>query len=96
MGTTKVFTATDIDRAGTLPRIWVNDKAVDLVNRPLWFHLRGLAETATGYGARLRTSHMIRWQGRRKGIVLRRVYCTIWGNAGSCWVVLDGEKVWID
>jgi len=47
-----------------------------------------LQETASGYGAKLTTRRKIRYSGR-----LYRVYCTIYGNAGSCWICCKGEKI---
>ena len=46
--------------------------------------------TASGYGAKIPTSQMIKVENR-----WRRVYCTIYSNAGSCWITVDGEKLFI-
>jgi hypothetical protein len=58
---------------------------------PLWFHLRGLSETASGYGGRLRSTRMIRIQGEK---VWRRVYVMQYSNAGTAYINVKGEK-WI-
>ena len=43
--------------------------------------LRGLSFTASGYGARIPTCHMVRFNGR-----WRRVYCRIYSNSGICYI----------
>lgn len=60
----------------------------EILDRPLWWHLEGLQETASGYGSRLRSPYCIRLPDGR----VRRVYVTIWGNAGTCWVILNGRR----
>lgn len=64
---------------------------VELIYRPLPHHVAGLQYTATGYGAKIPTEWVTRLEART-----RRVYCTIYSNAGTCWVVLNGKKVVID
>jgi hypothetical protein len=49
--------------------------------RPLWWHLAGKTYTASGYGKRIPTEHVVRLEGR-----WRRVYCCIFSNAGTCYV----------
>lgn len=41
----------------------------------------GLSYTATGYGARIATSVMVRFKGK-----WRRVYCRIYSNSGTCFI----------
>ena len=53
--------------------------------RPLWWHLAGKTYTASGYGKRIPTEHVVRLEGR-----WRRVYCCIFSNAGTCYV--EGPK----
>lgn len=57
-------------------------------DRPLWFHKLGLSETASGYGQKLRSSRCVRLPDGR----LRRVYVTQYSNAGTAWIVLDGNR----
>lgn len=47
---------------------------------------RGLSETRSGYGSRLRTTRQVLYRGR-----WHRVYCTIWSNSGTCWIRVDGK-----
>jgi hypothetical protein len=42
-------------------------------------------QTLTGYGARLPTSYMVRFNGR-----WRRVYVANWGNAGTAYIGKPG------
>lgn len=65
-----------------------NDIEATLIDAPLWWHDRGLQKTASGYGTKIETRHKVNYQGRD-----RRVYCDIYGNAGSCYVMVKGEKI---
>jgi hypothetical protein len=58
--------------------------------RPLWYHLRGLQQTASGYGARLVSSREVFYAGR-----WRRVYITQYGNAGSAWIIVKGARFYL-
>jgi hypothetical protein len=60
-------------------------KEEDLIERPLWWQKQGLQYTASGYGSKIPTSKMLRI-GKR----LYRVYCMIYANAGSCYIVKGG------
>lgn len=50
---------------------------------PLWWHLRGLSYTRTGYGRKIPTRTMVRLPGSPRW---RRVYCCIFSNIGTCYV----------
>lgn len=54
----------------------------------LWWQVKGLLYTRTGYGRKIPTQHMIKWCGK-----WRRVYCCIYSNSGTCYI-LQG-KDWI-
>ena len=62
----------------------------DRVYCPLWWHEAGLSQTATGYGMKLTTAYKIPYAGK-----LYRVYCTIFSNAGSNWILAKGEKIFL-
>lgn len=62
----------------------------ELFDAPLWWHMRGLQETASGYGRRLTSSNKVRLPDGRT----RRVYVTQFSNAGTAWINMDGER-WI-
>ena len=61
---------------GSFATIAVEHKAA-----PLWWHKRGLLQTSTGYGARIATATMVKFNGR-----WRRVYCRIYSNIGTCYI----------
>ena len=55
---------------------------------PLWWHVRGLSYTTSGYGRRIPTRTMVRWQGR-----WRRVYVCQYSNAGTAYI--ESKAGWI-
>lgn len=61
------------------------------IKSPLWFHNRGLMQTATGYGKKLKTEYMI-MDGNRK----RRVYYACFSNAGVYYFIKNGEEINLD
>ena len=52
----------------------------------------GLQYTATGYGSKIPTSKVIKWSDGK----VRRVYCDIYSNAGSCYCMIHGCKVSVE
>lgn len=48
-------------------------------------------QTATGYGGKIPTAHMIEYLG-----VWRRVYAMVYGNGGTPYVLVKGESVVLD
>lgn len=61
--------------------------AVPCIEKPLWWQDQGLQYTSSGYGAKIPTRYMIKWQGK-----WRRVYLRIYGNIGTCYIgkIADG------
>lgn len=47
----------------------------------LWWQKQGLSYTATGYGRKIPTRHMVQVNGK-----WRRVYCCQISNAGTCYI----------
>jgi len=45
-------------------------------------------QTATGYGSKIPTSHLVKWANR-----WRRVYVTCYSNSGTAWITVKGERV---
>jgi hypothetical protein len=68
----------------TLP----DDSELALISKPLWWQRRGLSYTASGYGAKIPTSYIVHYRGRT-----HRVYCTIYSNVGTCWIVVNRQRV---
>ncbi len=87
MATTKpkLFTDADVTESN---HIYAD--RTELVDAPLWWHLRGLSQTASGYGRKLTTPHKINFNGK-----LYRIYCTCFSNAGSCWFTVKGRKLFV-
>lgn len=48
---------------------------------PLWWQNAGLCFTASGYGKRIPTRHLVKFNGK-----WRRVYCCIYSNSGTCYI----------
>ena len=59
---------------------------------PLAWQERGLSYTASGYGARIPTRHMVRTIDSR----WRRVYATCFSNAATLWIIENGERVIVE
>jgi len=60
---------------------------------PLWWQKRGLMFTSTGYGRKIPTEYMVKFNNR-----WRRIYCCIFSNAGTTyitagddWIVCEGN-----
>ena len=56
--------------------------------RPLWWHDKGLWQTASGYGRTLATSYVLIGSDGR----VRRVYCCCNSNSGTCYIVSRGVR----
>ena len=62
----------------------------DGIVNPLWHHKQGRQQTASGYGAKLKTATMVHYNGR-----LHRVYCVCYSNSGSLYIISKGQKLYI-
>ena len=62
----------------------------DLVYAPLDWQMRGLQQTATGYGRKLTTPNKINFEGK-----LYRIYLTQYSNVGSAWFLVRGRKIFV-
>lgn len=56
-------------------------QSVEVRESSLWWQDRGLSFTATGYGSRIPTRYMVKFNGR-----WRRVYCRQYSNAGTLYI----------
>ena len=65
-----------------------NDVEATLIDAPLWWHSAGLQKTASGYGTKIETRNKVHFEGRD-----RRVYCDVYSNAGSCYILVKGKKI---
>jgi hypothetical protein len=62
-----------------------------VVKEPLWYHKRGLMQTSTGYGRKLRTEYVVIIDGRR-----HRVYSSCFSNVSTQYIIKNGKHVTID
>ncbi len=62
--------------------------AVEHKEKPLFHHLNNLSYTATGYGSKLPTRYMVRFDSR-----WYRVYSVCFSNVSTEYVLIDGQKV---
>lgn len=60
--------------------------------RELWWQKRGLSYTATGYGAKIPTRYMVRTIDQK----WRRVYCAIFSNVGTTYVMHGKQKTIVE
>lgn len=72
---------------GIVGRISLSDPSVESKDVPLWWHTAGRTYTASGYGGRIPTPHMVRLNGR-----WRRVYCAVYSNNGTAYVETGPRK----
>ena len=64
------------------------EEPYEILDRPLPWQRAGLQQTASGYGRKLTSSRVVRLPDGRE----RRIYVTQYSNAGTAWIVLDGQK----
>lgn len=71
---------------------YITDENIDSVKvQPLWWQLRGLMYTATGYGKKIPTQYMIKLSHSK---TWNRVYTRIYSNSGTNYVIHKGTE-WI-
>jgi hypothetical protein len=64
---------------------------LEVIEKPLEWQKRGLSYTATGYGKKIPTRWMVRFNGK-----FRRVYCAIYSNNGTCYIGKLSDRYLID
>ena len=55
---------------------------------PLWYHKQGLQQTASGYGNKLVTSKMIKYNNK-----WYRIYCYCYSNSGTAYIISKGKTL---
>ena len=65
--------------------------SLDVIEKPLQWQLMGLMYTATGYGAKIPTQYMVRFNDK-----WRRVYCAIFSNIGTLYIGKRTDNLIID
>jgi hypothetical protein len=64
---------------------------LDFIDAHMWYHTRGLMQTATGYGKKLNTG--------KKALVGNReyrVYANCNSNVASLYIIIKGVKIYVD
>jgi hypothetical protein len=56
-------------------------QSVEIKEKPLGWQEKGLLYTATGYGSRIPTRYIVKFNGK-----WRRVYCRIYSNSGTLFI----------
>jgi len=57
----------------------------------LWWQKKGLMYTSTGYGRKIPTDRMVKYNNR-----WHRIYCCIYSNVGTCYIVSKGKRIIVD
>lgn len=87
----KNFTSSDVSNPETaFPKIYLGEYQKELKDSPLWWHVKGLSQTASGYGAKLTSRYKISYEGKEY-----RLYTTCFSNAGSTWFTVKGRKIFV-
>lgn len=63
----------------------------DIKEAPMYHHVHGLSYTASGYGRKIPTRYMVNLCNR-----WHRVYCAIFSNIGSVYIISRGERFLVD
>lgn len=79
MKTTYFIYGHSIGLDGEKQAFW--SKECESKHAPMYWHERGLMQTRSGYGKRIATATMVKFEGR-----WRRVYCCIFSNIGTCYI----------
>ena len=66
---------------------YIDVKRTDLIESPLWYHNRGLNQTASGYGKKLVTVYKVRYNNK-----LYRVYSMCYSNVSAEYILIKKEK----
>lgn len=57
---------------------------------PLWWHEKGLTQTASGYGRKLTTPYKVEYMGKK-----RRVYALCFSNVASLYVIVKNKSYFL-
>ena len=70
--------------------LYIGSKQLETITDLMPHHERGLLYTATGYGRKIPTQYKVKYNNR-----FYRVYCAIFSNIGTLYIVSKGNKVLI-
>ena len=63
----------------------------DLICKPMYHHLHHLSYTRSGYGSKLPTRYMMRYNNR-----LHRIYSICYSNVSTEYILVNGKRIYID
>lgn len=66
----------------------MSTELVEVINAPLWYHDKGLMQTATGYGRKLKTPYKVRWNNRAY-----RVYSICFSNVSTEYIISNKQQI---
>ena len=61
-----------------------------LYDCPLWWHEKGLQQTASGYGKKLTTRYKVQYNSK-----MCRLYCHMYSNIGTCYIIVNKKEVFL-
>jgi hypothetical protein len=71
-----------------MDKIWLDE--VEVIEKPLRWHNLGLPKTRTGYGTKIETTKMVRFNNRNY-----RIYADCYSNVATCYILVKGKKVYV-
>jgi len=89
----KMFTAfndSNVSKSTDFPSIDLNDYEKELIDSPLWWHIQGLSQTASGYGTKLVNRYKINFNNKNY-----RLYTTGFSNSGKTYFTVHGRQIFI-
>lgn len=63
----------------------------EVIEVPLWWQVKGLQYTATGYGSKIPTKYKMRLNKK-----LYRIYCSVFSNIGTLYILKNKQKIIVD
>ena len=84
------MTPTKTEESATAPKSICINKS-NLVLKELWWQKAGMSYTATGYGKRIPTRYMMRFNGR-----MYRVYVCVFSNSGTTYITTRSGDIVLD
>lgn len=63
----------------------------EVLEVPLWWQVKGLQYTTTGYGSKIPSKYKIRLDKK-----LYRVYCSVFSNIGTLYILKNKQKIIVD
>ena len=74
-----------------MKNVKIKGKEYPTIHVPLWYHVQGLMQTASGYGNKLNTGYKVEYKGKK-----RRIYCSIFSNIGRCYIIVKGKTITVE